>query len=245
MKNTNANLKKTLHATIASVALMWIALLSSGYAIASQGTVIDKTTGKPMAGVFVVTTWSGYVAIAVQTRGVCYDTEMTTTDERGRFSISTFGKFQPFLQNKNRNIYVVATGYEADRSSEGLDYVMRPRQGTKSEQFTKANEYMRMGGGCGEPIPDSRVLPYLKAIYADLAALATTKDEIDIVDSVLWEIENLELGKKVADENRKKLNLEKYLRERDIKNISVEVNSAPVLPKDGLSEKLEAAKEKK
>ena len=245
MKNTNVNLKKILRTTAARFALMWIALLSSGYAIASQGTVIDKTTGKPMAGVFVVTTWSGYVAIAVQTRGVCYDTEMTTTDERGRFSISTFGKFQPFLQNKNRNIYVVATGYEADRSSEGLDYVMRPRQGTKSEQFTKANEYMRMGGGCGEPIPDSRVLPYLKAIYADLAALATTKDEIDIVDSVLWEIENLELGKKVADENRKKLNLEKYLRERDIKNISVEVNSAPVLPKDGLSEKLEAAKEKK
>ena len=245
MKNTNVNLRKILRTTAASFALMWIALLSSGCAIASQGTVIDKTTDKPMAGVFVATTWSGYVAIAVQTRGVCYDTEMTTTDERGRFTVSTFGKFQPFLQNKNRNIYLVAPGYETDQSSERLDFVMRPRLGTKSEQFTKANEYMRMGGSCGEPIPDAKVLPYLKAIYVDLAALATTKQELDTVDSVLWEIETLELGKKVADENRKKLNLEKYLREKNIKNISVEVNSAPALPKDGLSEKIEAAKEKK
>ena len=156
VKNTNVNLKKILRTTAASFALMWIALLSSGCATASQGTVIDKTTGKPMAGVFVVTTWSGYVPIAVQTHFVCYDIEMTTTDERGRFTVSTFGKFQPFLQNKNRYIYLVATGYEVDRSSEGLDFVMRPRQGTKSEQFTKANEYMRMGVGCGEPIPDAK-----------------------------------------------------------------------------------------
>ena len=245
MKNTNVNLKKILRTTAASVALMWIALLSSGCAIASQGTVIDKTTGKPMTGVFVVTTWSGYVAIAVQTRDVCYDTEMTTTDERGRFTVSTFGKFQPFLQNKNRNIYLVATGYEVDRSSEGLDFVIRPRQGTKSEQFTKANEYMRMGGSCGEPIPDAKVLPYLKAIYVDLAALATTKQEIDTVDSLLWQIETLELGEKIASENMHNRRREQMAQERKEKNTQIDVKPAPVLPKDGLSEKLEAAKEKK
>ena len=229
MKNTNVNLKKILRTTAASVALMWIALLSSGCAIASQGTVIDKTTGKPMTGVFVVTTWSGYVAIAVQTRDVCYDTEMTTTDERGRFTVSTFGKFQPFLQNKNRNIYLVATGYEVDRSSEGLDFVIRPRQGTKSEQFTKANEYMRMGGSCGEPIPDAKVLPYLKAIYVDLAALATTKQEIDTVDSLLWQIETLELGEKIASENMHNRRREQMAQERKEKNTQTEVNCTAVL----------------
>ena len=209
MKNANANLKKILHAIIASVALIWIALISSGYAIASQGTVIDKATGKPIAGAVVATSWSGYVPIAVQTLFVCYDLEVTTTDERGGFTIPTFGKFRPFLQNKNRSIDVIASGYEADRSSIDLDYVMVPRQGTKSEQFEKANRYQR-NAGC--PDDKKKMLPFMKAVYKDLASLALTKKELDTADSLLWQIETIELGQKIADENSDKRNLEKISR---------------------------------
>ena len=238
MKNANANLKKILHAIIASVALIWIALISSGYAIASQGTVIDKATGKPIAGAVVATSWSGYVPIAVQTLFVCYDLEVTTTDERGRFTISTFGKFRPFLQNKNRSIDVIASGYEADRSSIDLDYVMVPRQGTKSEQFEKANRYQR-NAGC--PDDKKKMLPFMKAVYKDLASLALTKKELDTADSLLWQIETIELGQKIADENSDKRNLEKNKQDSNVKNIQLKASNAYVLTPEVPRQNLEPA----
>ena len=239
MKNANANLKKILHAIIASVALIWIALISSGYAIASQGTVIDKATGKPIAGAVVATSWSGYVPIAVQTLFVCYDLEVTTTDERGRFTISTFGKFRPFLQNKNRSIDVIASGYETDRSSKDLDYVMVPRQGTKSEQFEKANRYQR-NAGC--PDDEKKMLPFMRAVYKDLELLATDQKELNTVRSLLREIETIEFGQKVADENAKKRRLEIIKQENKAKGIQEEVNVVPVLSPEELRKVLESKK---
>ena len=238
MKNTNVNLKKILRTTAARFALMWIALLSSGYAIASQGTVIDKATGKPIAGAVVATSWSGYVPIAVQTLFVCYDLEVTTTDERGRFTISTFGKFRPFLQNKNRSIDVIASGYETDRSSKDLDYVMVPRQGTKSEQFEKANRYQR-NAGC--PDDKKKMLPFMKAVYKDLASLALTKKELDTADSLLWQIETIELGQKIANENSDKRELERIKQDNNLKNIQEQINTAPVLSPEAPRQQLEPA----
>jgi len=218
MKNTNVNLKKILRTTVASVALIWIALLSSGCAIASQGTVIDKATGKPIAGAIVATSWTGYASMIVQTQHVCYDLEVTATDEQGRFTVSTFGKFRPFLQNKNRGTSVFVPGYEIDPMSHELNFSMVPRQGTKSEQFKTVNRYERHAG-C--PDYKQKTLPYLKAIYKELKPLATTKKEIDTADSVLWSVEIVEFGQKIANENSYKRELEQIQIEKKQKVLSM------------------------
>jgi len=242
MKNTNVNLRKILRTTVASVALMWIALLSSGCAIASQGTVIDKTTGKPIAGAIVATSWTGYASMIVQTQYVCYDLEVTTTDERGRFTVSTFGKFRPFLQNKNRGTNVILPGYQLDPASHEFNLVMAPRQGTRSEQFEKANRYPPYAS-C--PDSEQKTLPYLKAIYRELKMLATTKKELDTADSVLWSVETVEFGQKIASENSYKRRLEKAQQDKNEKNIDTEVNGAAVLLPEAPRQKLETARENK
>ena len=146
MNNINANLNKTLRIAVANIVLICLAMLSSGCAVALEGTVIDKATGKPIAGAIVATSWTGYASMIVQTQHVCYDLEVTTTDERGRFTVATFGKLRPFLQNKNRGTSVFVPGYQIDPASHELNFIMVLRQGKKSEQFAKANRYQRNAG---------------------------------------------------------------------------------------------------
>ena len=45
-------------------------------------------------------------------------------------------------------------------------------------------------------------MPYMKAWNEELANLATTRKELEIVDGNLWAIELDELGQEIADKNR-------------------------------------------
>ncbi|MBL0142900.1 MAG: carboxypeptidase regulatory-like domain-containing protein [Betaproteobacteria bacterium] len=175
-----------------------LAILFGLYSVyAAQGTVIDGSTGKPMAGVHVVASWTGSVSIAVQPFTRCYRAEATVTDERGRFSLSTFsGNWNPILWDRNRSVWVLAPSYTiSDKSDFGeLKIVLEPAKGTKSEQFKSLPSSYVLG--CG--VDNRQFLPYLLALHKEMLRLASTRDERRVASSRLFDIEEIELGEREA-----------------------------------------------
>lgn len=179
---------------------------------AAQGTVIDGSTGKPMAGVQIVAAWYGSVAMPVQPNTRCYHAEATVTDERGRFSLSTFtGNVNPLMLDRARNVWAIAPGYTiSDRSDYGdLAFVLVPATGTKSEQF-KALPYP---SALGCPVNSAILMPYWKVLHAEAARLASNRKEREEASGILFGIERTELG---VDEARRRL--DQRMREEILEN---------------------------
>ena len=173
--------------------------------IASEGTVIDQTTGKPIAGAFVIAYWNGNTGWVVQPSTSCYYVEATTTNEKGRFDVSMFtGNLNPLRKDRTRNIHIYVPGYYATSKSddEKLVFMMAPREGSKSEQF---KDIIDSGNPRGCSSVDKKItLPYLRALHKELAALATTKDENDRVESTMIIADSVEFGEDIARQNYQK-----------------------------------------
>ncbi len=174
-----------------------LAILFGLYSVyAAQGTVIDGSTGKPMAGVHVVAAWYGSASVAVQPATRCYHAEAAVTDERGRFSLSTFsGNWNPLMLDRTRSVWAIAPGYmTSDKSDVGsLEFVLVPATGTREEQFKALPTGHVLG--CGED--NRQFLPFLRTLYKEAARLAHTQEERRVASSRLFDIEYIELG---ADE---------------------------------------------
>jgi hypothetical protein len=188
------NTKKTILKIVGGLVIAYFAIT----AIASTGTVVDDK-GKPIKGAHVIAYWNGDTGIAVQPHSVCYHLEATTTDENGRFRIPKFsGSLNPFVGDRQRSIDVFVSGYELTVASkyDDLKFIVRPLTGMKNEQFEKVHRFYR-GAGCGN---DKVQLSMLKARYLELIRLAETKEEKRQCDSLLYDIEDIEFGTKVAEE---------------------------------------------
>lgn len=174
--------------------------------IASEGTIIDQTTGKPIAGAFVIAYWNGNVNSVVQTHTSCYHLEATRTDENGRFKVSMFsGNLNPIRQDRTRNEHIYVPGYEVTYKSdvEKLSFMMTPRVGSRSEQFKAIMGLGSQGAGCSSGDQKSRV-PYLRALHKELAALASTANERVVADEALSSADILEFGEEIANQNYQK-----------------------------------------
>jgi len=184
----------TRFATIAGGAVMLFFLYS---VYAAQGTVIDGSTGKPMAGVHIVAAWYGSIAMPVQPNTRCYHAEATVTDERGRFSLSIFtGNLNPLMWDRSRNVWAIAPGYmNSERSDYGdLAFVLVPATGTKSEQFNS----LPYPSALGCPVNRAIMMPYWKVLYAEAVRLASNREERRKASGILHSIEYSELGEEEA-----------------------------------------------
>jgi hypothetical protein len=164
---------------------------------ASQGTIIDGSTGKPMAGVHIVASWSGSMSIAVQPFMRCYHAEATVTDERGRFSLSTFsGNWNPLMWDRTRSVWALAPGYvTSDKSDDGnLDLVLVPATGTGSERFRA----LPFPDALGCPVGRKALMPFWRVLYKEAARLASTREEREEASARLFEIDKTEFGEKEA-----------------------------------------------
>ena len=194
--------KRTKQLKIGGALLLAYAVLCY---IPSCGSVIDQTTGKPIAGAVVMAYWQGHVSSIVQGHSLCTNVEVTTTDESGRFWIPIFsGNLNPFITDRYRPVEVIAHGYEQTSKSRELDliFMMAPRQGTRSEQFEDADRHYR-AAGC-YTWNKKKILPYLKAWHKELDALASTPTQRTRANYLLNDFESIEYGEEVASARRAK-----------------------------------------
>ncbi len=166
---------------------------------AAQGTVIVGSTGKPMAGVHVVAAWDGSITMPVQPSTRCYHAEATVTDERGRFSLSSFsGNWNPLMWDRTRNVWALAPGYVTSEKSNysALELVLVPGSGERSTQFKALPSVGLLG--CG--VDGRRFLPFLKALKVEADRLAGSPQELSFASEVSFEIDVIERGKDAAHE---------------------------------------------
>jgi hypothetical protein len=195
-------IKKTLLKIVGGLVLAYFAIT----VIASEGIVIDEL-GKPIKGAHVITYWEGTVDLIVEARRRCYHLEATTSDESGKFRVPIYsGTLDPFKTNRYRTSIIFAPGYYTSplTNRDELKFVLTPitKIGSQSEQFDyQRRESLRAGAGagCGN---DKARLPYLKAVYAELVRLATTKSEKERCDDLMHTIQRHEFSTSVADEKR-------------------------------------------
>lgn len=200
--------QKTCLTVVTGILLAYFALT----VVASEGTVTDQVTGKPIVGAFVIVYWNANTGWVVQPHTSCYFMEATTTDEKGRFYVSQFtGNLNPLRKDRIRNEHIYVPGYQLTTKSnaERLNFIMMPREGSKSEQFKAIRSLGSQGAGCSVGNQKSR-LPYLRALHKELATLATTKDESDQVESILLSADIVEFGEDVARQKYRERREEKW-----------------------------------
>jgi hypothetical protein len=154
---------------------------------AETGVVVDRATGKPLAGVQVVVMWTGVIRTAVQPHSSCYRAEVAVTDANGRFEAPGFsGDWNPLLMDRRRVVGAMLPGYvQAPRTDfESLDVSM-----------IAGGEFFQLPGapfGC--PIDEKKTLPYLKVLAAEMQRLAKTSEEQKRAMSMLFAAEEAEFG---------------------------------------------------
>ena len=211
MTTTMSRTKKIILKVLGGFVIAYFAVA----VLASEGTVVDEK-GKPVKGAYIIAYWSGVIRLPVQPHSTCYNLEATTTDENGRFRVSTFSvNLNPFMFDRHRSIGVFFPGYtlSPETNRDDLRFVVIPLNGVRSDQFKSVERFYR-GGSCGN---EKAQLPMLKARYAELIKLAETQEEKKISESFLFGIEETEFGRDVAVEKS-------IQRERELKRLSSEAD---------------------
>ena len=166
----------------------------SGAALALEGTVVDKESGKPLEGVFVIAKWSGAAPNPVQASTICLHGEMTITDKQGRFTISsTSGNFNPLIGNRQRTVEIYKPGYQdsVETNVDELRFVIEPNRAAAADRFNEVFS-TRAPAGCG--MDEKQKVPFLKAKVQELEPLATTREQKRELISAYFDAESIELG---------------------------------------------------
>ncbi|HRE12989.1 MAG TPA: hypothetical protein PLD37_02215 [Usitatibacteraceae bacterium] len=164
---------------------------------AAQGTVIDGSTGKPMAGVHVAAAWTGTSVMPVQQTTRCYHAEAAVTDERGRFKLSSFtGNWDPLLLGRSREVWAIAPGYQTSPQGNvgDLAIVLVPATGSRAERFKALPDPFLIS--CEA---DKRIfIPFWRTLHLESLRLANNRQERIAADRHLFDIEFVELGEREA-----------------------------------------------
>jgi len=186
------------HLTVVKALLLALPLMSCLPAIAQEGRVIEAGTGKPVSGVFVVAEWLGQAPNPVDAATTCLRAEVTTSDEEGRFKISSWsGSINPLITDRRRSLGVYKPGYQLAKESrrEELFFVIEPSAVTRAERFARSSGSF-FHSGCG--LSENDMLPLRKAQIAELTALADSKQEHERLSNLLFMVEKTELGEAEA-----------------------------------------------
>jgi hypothetical protein len=182
---------ETPTAALASLGLA-IVCCASLPSLADTGIVVDKDTGNPIPNAVVLAQWTGVIRTFTEARSKCFKAEVTQSDASGRFSFSSFSwNLNPVLMDRSRTIAALAPGYHLSPQAD----INGPRIALERQSGTSAEQIKSLGGAaiaCDGA--KSVVLPYLKELYAEASAIATTREDKLKAAYVLFEIETIELG---------------------------------------------------
>jgi len=142
---------------------------------AEQGVVVDKDTGEPIEGVYVIGHWEGYVG----GHNVCFHAEGTRTDAQGRFVFPAWRNTGPYNTTRYQQYaprpYV--RGYK-DVGGHITRMEMVRFTGTREERLG----YLRSlipGSACDPAARSSRrnLFPFFEAIYQEAKDLSNTPED--------------------------------------------------------------------
>ncbi len=135
-----------------SVAIGAGVMLVSEVSYGLEGKVIDGSTGKPLAGVYVIGAWQINIGLPGKSISGCSKLEVVRTDEQGRFALSTWsGSILAHLfGDENLNDYYYLAGYrwEKGRPISGESVVLVPDTRTAIRQLDRIGELMEKAD-CG------------------------------------------------------------------------------------------------
>ena len=159
-----------------------------------QGQVLEEGTNKPIANALVVGLWHGTVSHGfVDARTVCYHVETATTDESGRFALPPTEKEYKYRDGHHYTSTIAyKPGYQYARvqRTKGVDY-LQPFQGTREERLKVIRTAGATCVGAGES--QKNLLPLYRTLYEEARALAVTKQDKQVVNALLHQIDLIEL----------------------------------------------------
>lgn len=168
----------------------------SGGAI--KGQVLEAETNKPIPGAIVVVRWHGTWAPPAGT-SACYHVESAMTDVEGRYKTPAWtGPFKAGLIADYWEVDVYKPGYEEMKGSHvvqggktDISY-LAPFKGTREERM---RALWSTGIACESAGNSARnLIPLYRALYQEASGISQTKNDRQIVDALLYELEKLELG---------------------------------------------------
>jgi len=186
-----------------SVSFAIVLLPTRSYAF--EGKVIDGSTGKPLAGVYVIGAWVVSSGIGVVAKSGCGSLEVTRTDEQGRFTLSNWsGRILPHLfGDETLNDYYYLRGYRWEKgySPIGENVVLVPDKRSALDRIGYISE-LTGDADCG-PVEErvKKALPLYRVMYEEAAALASSKEDRRVLGTISFKIEILEFGYQRAIEN--------------------------------------------
>ena len=163
---------------------------------ATSGVVLDQDTKTPIAGVFVVGTWTGRATMGPSTFSNCYYAALSTTDAKGRFDLPWLPRtLNPLGWRPATSITIYKPGYDEVPSKTYPTVVYLKRRVANSSAFDRP--VVQTGLGCEER-NRNEWLPFLKALYDEQRAGARSVAEAAQAHGLLFEIESIELGEETA-----------------------------------------------
>lgn len=161
-----------------------------------DGYVLEERTNKPIPGAIVVVRWQGTAFSFVDTHTVCMHVESATTDDQGRYHIASWRKSAEPVGVRNLEPIVTAhkAGYEwSSVFSENVQY-LKPRTGSVDVRLIYL---LRVSSAtrCGEAkASEKNLLPLKKALYQEASAIASTPEDKEKAETLLFGLESLEFG---------------------------------------------------
>jgi hypothetical protein len=157
-----------------------------------NGTVIDvdKT---PIAGAMVVAFWIGSITAIVDSQSTCYHVEVTVSDEDGHYRIPGWvGGFEFGLTRNYVSLTAYKPGYiEARNRQKKRELIMIPFTGTREERFSYLKDMASTRCSSNE---HKQLIPYNKAIYMEGVDLQVTRADSEVVKSLKYYLDELEVG---------------------------------------------------
>ena len=163
-------------------------------ACAEEGIVVERDSGRPLAGVVVVRTWQGSIAVPAQGYTKCRHFELATSDAEGRFRTA----WRPFGGDSN----ITAAYRRGYHIASGTNYqdriVMEPHAQDQPVRFQQIFN-TPLPWSC--PDTERLIEPILRPQHQEAMEAARTLKEFDWADGIMGAIETLTLGTPAASKN--------------------------------------------
>jgi len=170
--------------------------------LAQKGRVVDWQTQKPIEGAVIVALWLGSVPIIpAESLDVCYHVESATSDGNGYFRLPTYADGHVRIVGRYISVLPYKAGYKESldernryRVKDGVYYMEKDLR--NREERLRYLENKSIGQCFTEK--EKAFLLLNRALYAEAKSIAKTKSDQEIVQTIKFYLDILEVGRDKA-----------------------------------------------